>query len=421
MRRDRRQALKVLTTFALGAAVAGCVGDETSEREDADVNLEIEHIRLLTEEPAGYRDYTELEGPSYPSDAVVWFYLEPVGLSTESAGAGEVQIQLTATLAVTDPTGEDVLSTEEKFHRAIPERSMNELYQFFHFSPGSPALRGEYIATFTVTDEYTGEEVTDTTTFRIEGDDTPVGIENLQFVEQPPAGYGQYGPLDEFVYEPDEPIWLYAEPTGLSVGTRNEELYVYFSGSVSITDPDGNDIGGAHEEFDLTLADADDVEEVFVYFELNVRDPIRGEYTADVEIRDLVGRGDVTESISFEIDDDDLHMLDVFEEIVLDETDIDIERLVFRNETLTIEYRSPHSYETEYEEIEVEVAVISGGYAGLRKAGFSGSMVRGLVKDADGTGLRYRIEDELADRYNEGELTEGEYVTKVLGTLRVEE
>lgn len=420
MRHDRRQALKVLSTLAIGGAIAGCIGDGTSEPEEEDVDLGIEHIRLVTEEPAGYRDYDELEEPAYPADAVAWFYLEPVGLSTESAGAGEVRIELTASLAITDPTGEDVLSTAEPIHRDIPEGSIDELYLFFHFSPGSPVLRGEYTATFTVTDEYTGEEVTDTTSFRIEGDRTPVGIENLRFVDQPPAGYGQYTPRDDVVYGPDEPIWLYAEPTGLSVGTRNGVPYIQFSGSVSITDPDGEDIGGVFEEFDFTLEDEDDVEEAFVYFELNVREPLLGTYNAEVRIQDQLDRSDATESVSFEIDDDDLRMLDVFEEVVLDETDIEIERLVFRNETVTIEYQSPHSYEDENEEIQVEIAVISGGFAGLLEAGFSGTMVRGLFEDADGTEWRYRIEDEFAHRYNDGELTEEEYVTEVLGTLREE-
>lgn len=423
---ERRHILRASGAIVLGSAVAGCLGDETDDSENGTGEepdeLGIRHLRLVSEQPTDYREYEEVENRRYPPDSVVWFYLEPVGVTTEDAGAGQERIELTGSLTVSDPNGEEVASVDREFYRDIPEGGTDELYLFFQFTPPvTPPVPGEYTAELSVSDDLAGEQATETGTFTIERTDDGPSIEHIRFVEDQPTGYRQYTALDEPVYGADDVIWLYCEPTGLTVETRDGEQWVEFNASMTATGPDGDDVGRTSNEFEMRIPEEEDIEELFVFFNLELRRPELGEHTVEVTIRDQVHRGTVTETTSFTIEDEDLSLVEIFEEVVTDELDIDIERLTFRNDTLTLDYRSTHSYEDDEEEFDIEVAYISGAYAGVIDSGLSAEMFRGLVEDADGTELSYRIETETVRKHNEGELSDSEFLDAVFNTLRVQD
>lgn len=83
---DRRHVLKAGTAAMLGTAVAGCLGDDPDD-EPAEPGepreLAIEHVRLLTEQPADYRDYEEESDNEIAVVAGAYAGVIDVGLSAE--------------------------------------------------------------------------------------------------------------------------------------------------------------------------------------------------------------------------------------------------------------------------------------------------------------------------------------------------
>lgn len=417
---DRRHILKAGTTVLLGTAAAGCLGDDTDDTDEEPEAFGIEHLRLLTEQPADYREYQELEASAYPPDAVVWFYFEPVGVTTEDAGGGQERIELTGSLTVTDPNDEEVATVSEEFHRDIPEGGTDELYLFFQFTPPvTPPVPGEYTADLSVADDLAGEEATETTTFVIEGDEDTLGIEHIRFTEDQPTGYRQFTAVDDAVYGADDDIWVYCEPKGLTVETRDGEQWVAFNASLTATGPDGDVVSSTSDDFSIEIPEEEDIEEVFVFFDLNLRRPVLGEHTVEITVQDRVHRGSVTETTSFTIEDENLALLDVFEDVVTDELDIEIEELRLRDGTVRLEYRSAYTHEDEEREFIGEMGYISGSYAGIVSAGLSAERLRSVGEDASGTEFSYTVETDLAQQLIDEEITEEEFIEEVHRSLRI--
>lgn len=427
---DRRHALRTGALVA-GAAVAGCldIGDVVDDDEpddgepDAGVDeLAITNLQLLAEEPADYGEYEPVADRQYSADAVVWFYFEPVGVTTEDAGAGQERIELTGALEVTY-RDETVSTAEEVFHRDIPESGTEELYLFFHFVPQvTPARPGRYGGEVSLTDELAGESVTEEISFTIEEDERhDHGIEHVRFVEEQPTGYREYTDVSDPVYRRDDPIWIYFEPAGIAVEKRDEEQFTDFDATAMITGPDGETAGRINEEFTVPISDDSGPEDLFVYFDLDLRRPQTGEYTVELEIRDNVVRGSASETVSFRIEDPDLDRLEIFRDVLEDETDIDISRLTLIDEgtALRLSYQSAYHYENEPEGFGGEVGYVAGAYAGILDETFSPDRLLASGEDQAGTEFRYVVETDLARQYLEDELTSEEFADKVLDRLDI--
>lgn len=422
---DRRYVLRTGALVA-GAAFAGCLdaGEESDDAETHDPpdELAITNPQLLAEEPSDYREYDVVEDRQYSADAIVWFYFEPVGVTTEDAGAGQERIELTSALEVTY-RDETVATTEEEFRRDVPEGATEELYLFFHFTPRvTPARPGRYGAELSLTDELAGESVTEEVSFTIEEDERhDHGIEHVRFVEGKPTGYREYTAVADPVYRRDEPIWIYFEPTGVGVEERDNGRFAEFDATATITDPDGESVGRVSDELTIPIPRDRGPEELFVYFDLDLRRSRPGEHTVELDVRDRVLRGSASETVTFRIEDPKLERVEIFREVLEDETDIDIDRLrlVDDGAMLRLSYQSAYTYEEKPEEFGGEVGYIAGAYAGLIDESFSPDRLHASGEDRAGTEFTYVVETDLARQYLDEEITSDEFVDRVFERLRI--
>lgn len=243
-------------------------------------------------------------------------------------------------------------------------------------------------------------------------DEPELGIEHIRFVEEEPTGYREYTEVSE--YGPDDTIWIYFEPRGFELEERDGERWFDLGVTASVTDPDGEDVRPVRDEVSEAIPDGRDPEDVFLYVDLSIRSPMVGEYTVDLRVRDRVRRGSASESTSFTIADEELELIARFRESIEDLTEVEIERLTMDDETLRLVYQSPSSGGDVYE----EVGVVAGAYAGVIESGLSAESLVATGTDADGDSFVFTIETEKATAWNEGEITEDEYVEYVTDAVR---
>lgn len=438
--RNRREVLTAGASIAVGSTLAGCLGmeeagedlvDDTEEDAATDEEEEpspetrafdIDHLQVVTEEPTGYREY-EIQDGSYPPDAVVWFYFEPVGVTTEDAGEGQERIELTASIEITDRNDDVVDTLDEEFHRDIPEGGTEELYLYFHFTPPTtPPQRGGHTANIVLDDELGDEHAEASITFGFDRPEETLDVEHVRFVEGEPAGYREYVEVSAPEYGPDEDIWIYFEPTGVSTETRDGEEWFDLRTSIEVSDPDGEGVGRFGEEIEQAIPDDTDITELYLYVDLDLRyreRPTLGEHTVELTVHDQIQRDQATATTTFRLEDDDWELLGIFEDVVLEETDVETERLSFRDDTVSFSYQSAASHDDE--EFDGEIGAIAGAYAGVVDSGLSADSLRGTGTDADDVDFRYRIETEMADRWNEDEIDIDEYLESVFESLRIDE
>ncbi len=447
MELNRRRALQAGTTLVFATAVSGCLGngdDDADDRDDANGRengddddgqderngrqageLAIEHLRLLADQPTDYREYEPVEDRRYSADSVVWFYFEPVGVTTEDAGEGQKRIELSSSLTVTR-RGETVTTVEEQFHRDIADGATDELYLFFQFtSPITPPPSGRYSAELSLTDELADQTVTETASFTIEADVQihELGIDHVRFVDAEPTGFREYTAVADPVYDASDDIWMYFEPTGIAVEQQNADGVTDFQASATLTDPDGEDAGRVSDRVTLSIPDGESTDELFVYFELSLREPRVGEYTVELSVFDRLLMKEATETTTFTIDDVGLERLEILREVVEDETDIDIHSLRLRDEgeQIRLRYDSAVAYEDNPDEFSGEVGYIAGAYAGLLDEAFMPVRLSASGEDTSGAEFRYRVESDIAIEFLEEEITDEEFIDAVFETLSFEE
>ena len=138
-----RRTLLALGATTVTASIAGCSGEpedgddeQTTPEPTTTEPFTLEHLRLCAERPAGYREYTEQPDSTYAPGDVVWIYLEPTPVGSESADAGEVTFSFDATWTVTDPTGEEMATLSDTISRTVSESAdLSTVYLSLDVSP----------------------------------------------------------------------------------------------------------------------------------------------------------------------------------------------------------------------------------------------------------------------------------------------
>jgi hypothetical protein len=205
----RRHVLYTTGMLAAGTALAGCSeddsdgektpddsldnesgqgdGDDTSDDDGSDSDgdgtdgddgddgtaqdLAIKHIRFVEDRPLAYRDYTEVPDATYERGEIVWIYFEGSNVTTEDAGDGQVQLDVTLEMDVTNPNGKMHSFTEE-VDQPIAESMVEEQFYFWNFNPEAPASTGDYTVELRLTDDVTGDTADAEVTFTVEGSET---------------------------------------------------------------------------------------------------------------------------------------------------------------------------------------------------------------------------------------------------------
>lgn len=110
----------------VAGGLAGCVGDAADSEPTGEEDLAIEHLRFASEQPTDYRDYAEVDNATYQGGELVWIYFEPVGITGEAAGEGELRFDLTMRLLVEDPAGSTYGPFEEDISQEVQSDRADE-------------------------------------------------------------------------------------------------------------------------------------------------------------------------------------------------------------------------------------------------------------------------------------------------------
>lgn len=113
---------------------------------------------------------------TFEQSDTVWLYFEPQEFERDSAGNGEVKVDLEMGFSITGPDGEELAADTDTFARTASEDGSIDGYFTGNFQPPIPAPGGEYTATLTVTDRVADAEVEETTAFAVEaGEELAIG------------------------------------------------------------------------------------------------------------------------------------------------------------------------------------------------------------------------------------------------------
>ncbi|WP_254807382.1 hypothetical protein [Natronosalvus amylolyticus] len=440
-RYTRRQTIVAGASLAAGTALAGCVGieDEPSETSDDDADdgtapeddgetdgsrtgpLEIRNVQVTATEPTGYGEYEPISDRVVSGSDPIWFYLEPVGVTTVPTDDGKERVELSGELTIsTDDT--TVFSDSIPFEYELPPDQVDQLYLTVKFTPGSTGEPGRYTADIVLRDQQRedGGEARATTGFRIEDDepkrpDTDLAVDTFEFAQERPTGYGEYTPVDELVFDPDETIWLYIEPADVALERRGDEDWFELDVIITLYSPDGDDHRPIRSTETGPVPAGQTLEDLYFAIDLSARDPAVGEYTVELEMIDRVARSEATATRTFEIYDRDLELLEIYREF-LEEEGIEIERLTIRNETISLNYHSAYEYDTE--DFGGEIGTIAGSYAVFVDEGFSAAQLRASGTDTADQEFAFRVESDVAQAWIDDEISRDEYVDHVVESIR---
>ncbi|MXR21530.1 hypothetical protein [Halobacterium bonnevillei] len=133
---------------------------------------------------------------------------------------------------------------------------------------------------------------------------TALDIQNPVLCAEAPAGYQQYTEQPEDTYEPGDVIWVYFEPSTVGTESAGEgEIRFEYDFSVSVTDPDGENLGTVEDTASRTIPEGSDLSTVFL--SVNYSPPTEfeaGTHTLELEVTDTVAGNTATESIEFEVE-----------------------------------------------------------------------------------------------------------------------
>lgn len=433
----RRSLLTVGAGLVVGTA--GCLGgaddpagetdttpttqgtrSDTATRTGPD-SLSVGHVRLCAEEPTGYREYVEQPDTTYEPDDVVWVYLEPSTVGTEPAGSGERRFSFDVSWTVFGPDGAPVETLSESIEREVPEsHDLSELFLTVSFSPPTAFEAGEHRLQIELQDTITGAETVDSVPFQVADGDGQTGsrefaLDHLRFLDSEPTGYREYSELEEATYEPDDRIWLYFEPVGVTFERVDGERWYELDVSVTVTGPDGKTSMPVKQTVRQQLPESRDPEKLYLAVDFAAPGPTTGEYTTEITVRDVLAVEGTSMETTFTVDEPAQRYLSVFREVITAETEIDIERLDLTDGVLRLWYRTPHTYRDEA--FGAEVGFVAGAYAGLLEEGLSATRLRVAGTDGDDQEFVYEIDAEIARAWNAGESTRDEYLEHVFDTL----
>ncbi|WEL17289.1 hypothetical protein SVXHr_1115 [Halorhabdus sp. SVX81] len=243
------------------AGLAGC-GDDTASSTDTTTepggtptptpeptptmpsSLAIEHVRFCTEQPTGYRQYTEQPGQTYTPDDVVWVYFEPSTVGTEPAGEGERRFAYELNWTIYTPDGDALDTITRTVERTVVESAdFSEVFLVLNFSPSMAFEPGSHRVEINVRDTIAGNEASETATFDVEPalkQATAFEVPELVFTDGEATGYDEYTPQPDAEYGPTETVWYYYEIHGMHYRETEDTIRTNVSIFETLTGPAGS-------------------------------------------------------------------------------------------------------------------------------------------------------------------------------------
>jgi hypothetical protein len=129
----------------------------------------------------------------------------------------------------------------------------------------------------------------------------PLAVRNVNFVDQPPEGPGQYHPRQDNIFESIDPILLYFEPVGYTVLKQGEQYKYALSSDFAVLDNEGNELG---RQKDVGRSEATSRMfnmELMMLLTINLKGLPSGKYKLVVTLKDLNSEKTTTFEMPFGI------------------------------------------------------------------------------------------------------------------------
>jgi hypothetical protein len=129
----------------------------------------------------------------------------------------------------------------------------------------------------------------------------PLLLRRVQFITEPPKGFGIYNPRPNNVFPSGEPLIVYAEPVGMgwkTEGGLNKSLIVT---DFEVYSADGKLLGGQKEFGKFEFNSRELNQEVHSHLTITLTGAPRGRYKFVATYRDLVGNKSAKLELPFEI------------------------------------------------------------------------------------------------------------------------
>ncbi len=417
----RRQFVAGTSAIALSAALSGCLDEEIvrqgTDTEGTNGTFDMTSFVYTTERARAYGEYTQVDSRRYTAGENIWMYLEFDNVTPVDDGP-----HLETAWAFIDPYENVIMETTDSVRVDSLSDGSNDrgayVTQGIHTDAINLPSAGEYTIRAEITD--VGSEKTVELSEPVRITDV-LEVDDVVFIEQKPTEAGEYQKRDETVYSRGETVWVYIEPRGTGVEqTAAGEWKTELSVNAIPTGPDGEEDRGFRETMEVAVTEPGDTDRLFVAADIEIDRPVLGEYTLSVECRDHITGDSTSRTESFQMGGPELEGIAEFRELILEDNDIEIERLELRGDedeqTLSLHYTSSYVYSTG--EIEEEVGFISGAFAVVLSEEFAPDSFRAVGTDADDAEFSFSIESDIARQFMADEISSEEYAEHVTRRLR---
>lgn len=255
-------------------------------------SLSLENAQFCSSQPDGYGQCSPLSDGTYSPGDVVWLYVEPSTVGTESAADGELRFSFDMSETVYTPDGTEIDTITDTVSRTVADSSdLSTVFLAMSFSPPTEFEPGTHRLELTVTDEIADTEASTTMEFEVEPAFQRTGdqltIPEIVFTDGEASDYDDFTRKEDGEYGPTERVWYYYEIDGIAFEETDDELRTDISIFETLTGPEGdtwaeNDIPLSNEfstDFDLST--------FYVTDYLSPAEQwIEGEYTITFEVTD---------------------------------------------------------------------------------------------------------------------------------------
>jgi hypothetical protein len=129
----------------------------------------------------------------------------------------------------------------------------------------------------------------------------PLSLRRVQFIAEPPKGFGIYQPRGNNVFRAGEPLIIYAEPIGVGwkmEGGLNRSLILV---DFELRKPDGKILGGQKEFGRFEFTSREQNHEIMTHLTIRISGAPNGSYVIAATYRDQVADKSANLELPFEI------------------------------------------------------------------------------------------------------------------------
>jgi hypothetical protein len=129
----------------------------------------------------------------------------------------------------------------------------------------------------------------------------PLALRRVQFISEPPKGFGIFKPRAGNVFRQGEPLIVYAEPVGMGWRAADGLNRAHIATDFEIRSPDGKILGGQRDFGRFEFASHDQNQEIMTHLTIRLSGAPAGRYLFAATYRDQMTGKSATLELPFEI------------------------------------------------------------------------------------------------------------------------